>query len=313
MTEFWKNNPYYPVSSQYQSIFGEKVYKVPVTTVDDCPNRQGLKGMETCVFCDVWGSAAKAESLDLELQEQIIKYKAHIGQRFGAKKFLVYFQAYTNSFEKVSTLRTQFETAYDFKDVVGLVIGTRPDCLSPKVLELWEEFHQRRHVFVELGVQSFSNRDLEFLKRGHTAEQSIKAVHRIHKNTNVDIGIHLMFGNPGETDQEIIESAKICSGLPITNVKIHNLHVLKNTPLEKTYFEKKFTPIELGQYAHRVQIFLEQLRPDISVHRLAAFASRWDELVAPKWTKDKMKTHQFIVDFMKSNKSQQGLLYTEQT
>ncbi len=305
-SEKWLGNPYFPISQHYKQLFGEKVYKIPVTTVDDCPNRRGLKGMETCIFCDVWGSAARAESMDMDLKEQIIKYKDHIGKRFKAKKFLVYFQAYTNTFEKASILEKQFEVAAEFEDVVGFVVGTRPDCLSPKVMEIWQKYHEKRFVSVELGVQTFNDKDLEWMKRGHTAEQSLKAIERIHKNTDVDLGIHLMFGQPNDTKASIIESAKISNDLPISNIKLHNLHVLKNTPLEKIYNEGNFIPIERAEYAECVELFLSHLRPDIAVHRLSALASRWDELVAPAWAKQKMESHQFIINHMKELDSFQG-------
>lgn len=306
MNPDWLGNPYYPISRLYRNLFGERVYKVPVSVVDDCPNRRGLKGMQTCVFCDVWGSAARSEAMTLPLKEQIEKYKDYIGSRFKAKAFLVYFQAYTNTFTKVSQLRENFDLALSYEDVKGLVVGTRPDCLSAAVLDLWTEAHERSFVSVELGVQSFNDRHLEFMRRGHTAEQSLKAIDRISKNSPVDLGIHLIFGSPGETNREIVELAKQVSDLPISNVKIHNLHVLENTPLAQQYRAGEFQPIELKEYTERVALFLTHLDPRIAVHRLAALASRWDELIAPDWTKDKMGTHQHIVDYLKQNHLFQG-------
>jgi hypothetical protein len=161
-------------------------------------------------------------------------------------------------------------------------------------------------VAVELGVKSFFDDQLLFMKRGHTRAQSLEAILKIRENTQVDLGIHLMFGLPGETDEQIIETAQICSDLPIQNVKLHNLHVLTNTPLEKLYHQGEFQPIERELYAHRVALFLDHLAPHIYVHRLAAFASRWDELVAPIWARDKMGTHQFIVDTMRNQQSYQS-------
>lgn len=300
--------PYRPISEFYQNQFGGKVYKIPVSVVDDCPNRMGLKGMQTCVFCDVWGSAANSETVEMKmgLREQIEKYQKLIGKKYNAQQFLVYFQAYTNTFTKISSLKINFETAMSYDFVKGLVVGTRPDCLSPAVLNLWQEYHDKSFVAVELGVQSFFDDQLQFMRRGHTAEDSIKAVHRIAKETTVDLGIHLIFGNPNETDEQIVKTAKIVNDLPITNIKLHNLHVLVNTPLEKLYHEGNFTPIERDLYASRVQLFLENIRPDIFVHRLSAFASRWQELVAPKWTSDKMGTHQYLIDFLNKNNSFQS-------
>lgn len=310
MEKGWLGLPYRPISEFYVQKFGGKAYKIPVTVVDDCPNRRGLKGMQTCVFCDVWGSAAKSESFTMGLREQIQKYHGNILKKYKAQHFLVYFQAYTNTFTKIDALRVNFETALSFDFVKGFVVGTRPDCLSPAVMNLWNEYDARSFVAVELGVQSFDDKQLEFMRRGHTRDQSLKALEQIAKNSTVDLGIHLIFGNPGETDEQMIETARICNDLPITNVKLHNLHALKNTPLADMYHRGEFIPIERADYARRVQIFLEHLSPRIFVHRLAAFSSRWDECVAPQWTCDKMGTHQFLIDFLRSQESFQGKLLT---
>ncbi len=309
MEKGWNGLPYNTIAEHYSKRFGEKVYKIPVSIVDDCPNRRGLKGMETCVFCDVWGSAANSESLSMELHAQIEKYYAHISKKYKAKSFLIYFQAYTNTFTKLSGLRHNFETALSYDFVKGFVVGTRPDCLSKGVLDLWQEFHQRSFVAVELGVQSFFDDQLKFMRRGHTAQQSIDAIYKIADGTQADLGIHLIFGNPGETDEQIIQTAEIVSKLPITNVKLHNLHVLKNTPLERMYGSGEFIPIDRETYSHRVKIFLQHLAPHIALHRLAAFASRWEELVAPAWTSDKMGTHQYIIDYLRCEKAYQSQIY----
>jgi radical SAM protein (TIGR01212 family) len=306
MERNWLGLPYHTIAEHYNHLFGEKVYKIPVSVVDDCPNRRGLKGMQTCVFCDVWGSAANAESLSMELKAQIEKYHDHIAKKYKAKAFLVYFQAYTNTFTKVSALKHNFDVALSYPWVKGFTVGTRPDCLSPAVLNLWQEYHEKSFVAVELGVQSFFDDQLEFLRRGHTGKDSLAAIEKITKNTNVDLGIHLIFGNPGETDQHIIETAKIVNDLPITNVKLHNLHVLKNTPLEGMYLRREFTPIDQETYAHRVRLFLQHLSPKFALHRLAAYSSRWDELVAPDWTKNKMGTHQYIIDQLRAQSAFQS-------
>lgn len=305
----WKGNPYYPISVYYENLFGEKVYKIPVTTVDDCPNRRGLKGMETCIFCDVWGSAARSESLSMNLRSQIEKYKEQIGKKFNAKKFLVYFQAYTNSFDKISTLREQFELCLEYEDIVGFVVGTRPDCISPALFKLWQEFHEKRSVFIELGAQSFSNSQLEFMKRGHTSEQTFKAIEKIRQNTNVHVGLHLMFGWPNENLNDVHEAAQICNSLKIDSVKLHNLHVLDHTPLADLFFAEQFTPIEREEYAEMVTAFVERLSPDIPIHRLAAYASRKDELIAPQWTARKKETHQFLIDEFSKRQTHQGRLF----
>lgn len=306
MEKGWSGLPYHTIAEHYNRLFGGKVYKVPVSVVDDCPNRRGLKGMQTCVFCDVWGSAANAEAMTMELKTQIETYQARITKRYKAHNFLVYFQAYTNTFTKVSALRANFDVALAHPGVKGLTIGTRPDCLSPAVMNLWQEYHEKSFVAVELGVQSFDNEQLSFMRRGHTIEQSLEAIEKISANTDVDLGIHLIFGNPGETDEQIRETALRVNRLPITNVKLHNLHVLKNTPLEEMHRRGEFTPIDFETYRRRVEIFLQHLSPRIYMHRLAAYSSRWDELVAPAWTANKMKTHQEIIDYLRERGSHQS-------
>ncbi len=303
----WNGLPFRPISHHYLSLFTEKVYKIPVAIADDCPNRRGLKGMKPCVFCDEWGSAAHSESFSIELKEQILKYKEQIQKRYKAQQFLVYFQAYTNTFLKLQSIEQHFKTALEFDFVKGLVVGTRPDCLSKGVLDLWSATNEQRPVFVELGVQSFNDQQLLFMQRGHTAEDSIQAIHKIHaQSPKVDIGIHLIFGNPGETDDDVIAAARICNDLPITNVKLHHLHVLKNTPLEELHNQGQFTPVDFETYRQRVRVFLEHLSPEIFVQRLAAYSSRWNELVAPQWTVNKMKTHQGIVDHLREMNSFQS-------
>lgn len=309
MENGWNGLPYRPISDHYKNLFGGKVYKIPVAVAESCPNREGLKGMTTCVFCDQWGSAARIPKQNEELKTQIERIHAIIAKKYKPEHFLVYFQAYTNTFLKLKSLEENFKTALSFPYVKGFVLGTRPDCISPAVLNLWNEYQQKTYVGVEIGAQSFFNDQLEFLKRGHTAEQTIKALELISQKTKVDLGIHLMFGLPGETDDHILKTAEICNQLPISNVKLHNLHVLKDTPLADIYTQGQFTPISRELYSHRVQLFIEHLSPKIFVHRLAAYSSRWDELVAPAWTADKMGTHQYLIDELREKSSHQSKIF----
>lgn len=303
----WQGIPYYPISQFYKERFGEKVYKVPVSTAGTCPNREGLRGMQTCNFCDVWGSAATPEIRERSLREQIDLIKAKMHRLNKACKYLVYFQAYTNTFEKSSRLREQFVTAFADPDIVGAVTGTRPDCLSDAVLEVWNDWAQQKFIAVELGVQTFDEQQLLWMRRGHTAAKSIWALNRLAEVCpNVNVGIHLMFGLPGETREQVIETAKRINDLPIQNVKLHNLHVLKNTPLADDYAQGLFQPIEKEEYFERCRLFLQHLSPRVAVHRLSALSTRGDELIAPQWTSRKMETYQQMVDYLKTTQSWQG-------
>lgn len=301
--------PYYPISRFYKERFGHKVYKISVAVADTCPNREGLRGMQTCNFCDQWGSAAYAQNLEKPLSAQIEQVRDVLKAKRGAEKFLVYFQAYTSTFSKVSQLRTQIELALSYPDVVGVVIGTRPDCVSAAFLELCNEISVRTFVAVEMGVQSFDNEILKFMRRGHTAEQSIRAIEKIaNQCPGVNLGMHLIFGSPGETDEMARTTAEQVNALPIHNVKLHHLHVLKDTPLAEQYARGEFVPLEREAYFRRCTIFLQHLRADIAVHRLSALSPRWDELIAPAWTSYKMETYQGMLQFMKDSKAYQGQL-----
>lgn len=267
--------------------------------------------MQTCNFCDQWGSAAYHKNLEQPLAQQIEKVRTLLREKRKANKFLVYFQAYTTTFQKVKKLRDEIELALSYEDVVGVVIGTRPDCISDALLDLWNEAAERTFVAVELGVQSFDEEELIWMRRGHTAAQSLKAIDRIaQKCPKVNLGIHLIFGLPKETKESVIESARICNSLPIHNVKVHNMHVLKGTPLEDSFHQGEFVPMEREVYFDHVATFLRHLDPKLAVHRLSAYAPRWNELVAPQWTAEKMRTYQDMIDYMKDRELRQGDLFS---
>lgn len=303
---------YYPISRHYKKTFGDRVFKIPVSIVDTCPNRMGLKKMETCIFCDEWGSAAYEDSFEKTLKEQIENYHDKLSKKYNATNFVIYFQAYTNSLAGIEKLKSYYELALSYPFVKGIIVGTRPDCLSPALLRLWQEYSERTYFSVELGVQSFFEEQVKFLKRGHAAGKSIEAIYQIKKACpKVEVGIHFIFGIPNETDEQIIESAKITNSLPVDNVKLHNLHVLKNTGLEVLYEKGLFEPVSLEEYSRKCALFLDHLKADIPVHRLGALAPRWDELIAPSWNRYKMKVFQEILMHLNARGVKQGRLSEE--
>ncbi len=304
----WEGLPYNPISQHYKSVFGHKVYKVPVSIAETCPNREGLiDGMKVCNFCDVWGSAAYPEMQKDSLKDQIAKSRLRVSGRTNAKNFLIYFQAYTTTYSRVQELRVAFEEAILSEDVLGFVVGTRPDCISDALFDLLNEYAEKKYVAVEFGVQSFDEKQLVWMNRGHTAKRSIQAVKRIREACpKINLGIHLMFGFPGETLEDIIHSARICNQLPIDNVKLHNLHVLKNTELEQEFVKGNFVPVEFEEYASWVTAFLQNLSPNIAVHRLSALSSRSEELIAPKWTSKKMEIYQKLITYLRDRHAYQG-------
>ena len=283
------------------------MFKIPVALSGRCPNVANPEKTKPCIFCDEWGSFAYPENFQKNLKTQIKIHKKKISLRYNTKKFFVYFQSYTTTYTQIKNLRSAFGTALSDKDVVGLIVGTRPDCLSPALFDLFNEISQKAFMGVELGVQSFDDNQLKWMKRGHTSDQSIKGIKKLKANCpDINLGIHMIFGWPGETREDIIRTALLCNEFGIDNVKLHNLHVLKNTSLEEIHRRGDFNPIDLKKYAGFVGVFLSHLSPEIAVHRLVATASRWDELVSPQWTRHKMRNYQYILDYLLKNKIYQG-------
>lgn len=298
---------HHPISADYRRLFGCKVYKVAVAVARTCPNRAGLNGMRVCTFCDPWGSAAHEEGAGLTLTGQIRINAERIRARYKAEKFIVYFQAYTNTFQPLARLERQLHEALAVPDVVGVALGTRPDCLPGPMIELLAGLAERTHVSVELGLQTLDDGQLAFLARGHDSACSLEALERLKRHPRLNLCAHLMFGLPGETEAQLRDTARTLSRLGVHGVKLHNLHVLRNTPLEALYREGRFTPVTLEAYARKVRVFLEYLDPAVAVHRLAAVASRWDEVVAPPWARGKLRPAQAVLDELERAGSRQGL------
>ncbi len=309
----WGGLPYHSIGFFYRQKFGEKIFKVPVSIATTCPNRDGLGGMKTCNFCDEWGSAAYPDLQNLTIEDQIQRAIGSIGTARKVKSFIVYFQAYTTSFSRVQALAEQVARALKAFPFRGVVIGTRPDCLSDSFLEFLSDLSQTQFVSLELGVQSFSESQLLWMRRGHTVVRSLQAVGRVQRMApKVDLGLHLMFGSPGETVEQVRLTARLCNSLNVNNVKIHNLHVLRNTPLADLYQRGEFAPLPQSVYYHWVEQFLRFLSPKISVHRLSALSNRSEELIAPSWTSKKMEIYQGILDHVRSAGTYQGCEFTDE-
>lgn len=305
----WNGQPYFPISQYYQKRFGQKVYKISISTAESCPNIDANGKDNTCIFCDAHGSAGSLLIQSDSLRDKIVLSRERIAKRYKANLFVVYFQPYTSTYGRLSVLEDQIQRSLQEEKVAGVVLGTRPDCLPKKIFPMLKQYHEQSYISVELGVQTFENSQLEFLKRGHTAEQSIDAIKQLHERSGVDIGVHLMLGLPNESPESIVTMAETINSLPIGNVKLHNLHVLRGTPLEKLYNTGEFHPATLEEYADKVILFLKHLSPKIAVQRLAAVSSRWDELIAPEWTRRRMHPMQYILDRFNEEKVFQGIAY----
>ncbi len=311
----WKNGLWHSYSDDLTSRFGAKVYKVTVSAGFTCPTRDGTKGTDGCSFCDERGSASfySAGQASLEIRQQIERMKPIVGRRFRAKKFIAYFQSFTNTYGPLNYLREVYDGAINAPDVVGLAIGTRPDCVPNDVLALLNGYGRNQHVSLELGLQSFRDEALDFYQRGHTVAEGINAVERALRFPNLNVSVHLMFGAPCEAAlsgddllREGAETARHVNKLGVHGVKVHQLMVLKDTVLATRFAIKPWPLFELERYNRLIMAFLEHLNPSIHVERTHALSSHPKELVGPLWAASRFDPQNSLQAIMKNNGSYQG-------
>lgn len=300
----WDGKRYYSFNSYLKQTFGEKVYKISLNGGFTCPNRDGTLGTRGCIFCSEGGSGDFAPDAALPIGEQIEEGIRMIRQKTDASKYIAYFQAFTNTYAPYEKLHSLFYDAILRQEIVGLAVGTRPDCLPPDVLELLDELNQIKPVFVELGLQTIHEKTAQFIRRGYPLscfEQAVKALHDL----GINVVVHLILGLPGETEEMMLESVRYLNQLPVNGVKFSLLHVLKHTDLGALYEKHPFPVYELDDYVDLVIRCIEELREDIVIHRLTGDGPR-DLLIAPRWTLNKRKVLNEIARRMKETGSRQG-------
>ena len=287
--------------------FGEKVYRVPIDAGFTCPNRDGIRAFGGCTFCDDRGSGAPNIDIKLSIQQQLNTQIAHIRKKFKAKKFLAYFQAFSNTYAPEAVLKDLYETALNVPDVVGLCIGTRPDCLPDNVLDLLAEFNKKTFMWLEVGLQSAFNETLEKINRGHTAEEFFDCIERAQKY-DLNIATHLIFGLPGENKDQMLESVRQVSSIGLKGIKIHQLCIYKGTPLEQEYKQGKLPVFEEDEYIKLVGQALEILPSDMIIMRLLA-EGRKEEILAPEWCFEKTRLNATLEQYLNANDIRQGSKY----
>ena len=300
----WDGKRYYSFNSYLKQTFGEKVYKISLNGGFTCPNRDGTLGTTGCIFCSEGGSGDFAPDAALPIGEQIEEGIRMIRQKTDASKYIAYFQAFTNTYAPYEKLHSLFYDAILRQEIVGLAVGTRPDCLPPDVLELLDELNQIKPVFVELGLQTIHEKTAQFIRRGYPLscfEQAVKALHDL----GINVVVHLILGLPGETEEMMLESVRYLNQLPVNGVKFSLLHVLKHTDLGALYEKHPFPVYELDDYVDFVIRCIEELREDIVIHRLTGDGPK-DLLIAPRWTLNKRKVLNEISRRMKETNSRQG-------
>lgn len=278
---------YNSFGSYIKKRFGTIVYKVNVDAGFTCPNRDGTISTSGCIYCNNDSFRPASCTPTLSISEQISNGIVHIKKRYGAKKFLVYFQPYTNTYAPVEELERLYREALSEPSVIGLAIGTRPDSVDEEKIALLESMAEKYFILVEYGMQSIYERTLKFINRGHDYSTFLKTLD-LTKNRGIFIGAHVIVGFPTETREEMLSMADEVSLMPVDFLKIHQLQVIKDTPLEILYRERQFHLFGYEEYIEFIAEFIERLSPRIVLQRL--FATAPDNiLVGPRWGKSRQE------------------------
>jgi len=270
-----------------QQRYGEKVHKVSINAAFTCPNRDGTKGIGGCTFCNNSSFNPNAQQA-AEVCDQVAAGKQVIRKRTGARKYLAYFQAYTNTYAEISSLKTLYDEALAIDNVIGLSIGTRPDCVPDKVLDLLADYRDQGYeIWLELGLQSTSDKVLQGVNRGHGFGEYVDAVNRVQQR-GIQYCTHLIAGLPGESVQATADSAQRVIDMGTTGLKLHPLHIVRGTQMARQWKQGGVTPMTLDEYIQVVADVVCEAPPELIFHRLTGTANK-DLLLAPDWTEYKWK------------------------
>jgi radical SAM protein (TIGR01212 family) len=301
--------PYYDLNTYLRSIFGCRVQKISLDAGLTCPNRDGRIGTGGCIYCNTRGSGTGACSLGLTITEQIERGEEFLRKRYKAQRFIAYFQSFSNTYAPYEKLKALYDEACAVEDIVGLSIGTRPDCIDESILTLVQGYAEDYLVWIEYGLQSIHDRTLTIINRGHDVACFRSAVEKT-KGRGIKICAHVILGLPFEDRRDMLATAQAVSSMGIDGIKIHLLYVVKGTPMERLYRERRYRCLEQGEYAELVCDFLELLPPDMVIQRLTGDPHP-DELVAPEWSLRKSETLSLIKKTMARRGSWQGKRFGE--
>jgi len=289
--------------------YGERIHKLAIDAAFTCPNRDGSKGIGGCTFCNNQSFSPNSRQ-PASLQQQIAAGRRVIRKRTGARKYLAYFQAYTNTYADVDDLRELYDRALAEHDVIGLSIGTRPDCVPDKVLDLLLEYQQAGHeIWLELGLQSSFNDTLERVNRGHDYQDYVTAV-TAARSRNLQVCTHLIAGLPGETAEHVYTSLQRVLELGVDGLKIHPRNVVKETVLANQWRRQAYAPIDMDDYVQLVADMVEQTPAGVIYHRLTGTASE-SILLAPSWCSMKWRVLNAIANELRRRESYQGKAFGE--
>ncbi len=298
------NKRYNRFSDHLRNKFGTKVYKVTLDAGFTCPNRDGTISDEGCIFCDGGGSFSQLYPNNISIKEQLDLGITLSKEKYKAEKFLAYFQAFTNTYKPVNELKEIYDSALSHEDVIGINIGTRPDCVEDEKLDLIADYTKKYYTWLEFGLQSIHEKSLKFINRGHSFETFCKALKESQKR-NINVCAHVILGLPNETKEDMLKTARVLGDLGVNGVKIHLLCVLNNTRLVKLYYQGKIPMMEEDEYVETACDFLELLPPEVTIHRLAGNGLK-PNMLAPAWLSKKFVVLNKIDKLLEERSSWQG-------
>lgn len=297
---------YNDFNTALKNRFGCRVQKITVDAGFTCPNRDGTLSRGGCIYCNPSGSGTGAFARGISITSQLEAGKESLFRRYRAKKFIAYFQSFTNTYGPLERLKRVYEEALAVSDVVGLSIGTRPDCVDDGILNLLETYTKSHHVWIEYGLQSVHDHTLALIHRHHDFACFESAV-RNTSGRGIHICAHVILGLPGESRDDMLQTADILSGMGIDGVKIHLLYVTRGTPLEKLFQQGTFSCLNQSTYVDLVCDFIERLPANIIIQRLTGDPHP-GELIAPDWSLKKAETIHLIRNRLEERNTWQGKL-----
>ncbi|MBT6341498.1 MAG: TIGR01212 family radical SAM protein [Desulfobacula sp.] len=302
-----KKKRYSDYNTYLRQLFGQRVQKISIDAGLSCPNRDGVLSKKGCIYCNLKGSGSGLFAKGLSIKEQIEKGKIGMIKKYKAKKFLAYFQSYTNTYTSYELLQQMFDEVFCCEDMVGMSIGTRPDCIDKQKLDLIASYTKSYLVWLEYGLQSAHNTTLKTINRGHRVEDFFKAVD-LTRGRGINICAHVILGLPGEDRKMMLQTAKMLADSHINGVKIHLLYVIKGTRLDQMWKNGDYFPMDQEEYVNRVCDFLELLPKRIIIQRITGDPHS-DELRAPLWAGRYRETFNMIQTTLENRDTFQGKRY----
>lgn len=308
MKKAWGDKRYNSLNYFLREKFGEKVFKISLDAGFSCPNRDGTISRGGCIFCSERGSGDFAGNRAFSISRQFEDIKEVMNKKWHTGKYIAYFQAYTNTYADVKVLREKYEEAIQEDGVVALAIATRPDALPPEVLDLLGEMNKKVYVWVELGLQTIKDDTSKVINRGYTLDTFSEAVENL-RSRNIDVVVHSIFGLPGETKEDMLDTVRYIGNSGVQGIKIHLLHLMTGTPLVKLYNDGQLKFLEKEEYIDLVCRAITMLPQDIVIHRLTGDAPR-DKLIGPMWSLKKWEILNAIDNKLKRDDEYQGLYFS---